>query len=192
MGKSMDKRAFLKTACGLGFCSCVPAVFGTGQSEPAQKNPETDKLREENWRLNWRLNHARNQLARLMELLEPELDPSVRKRILQELGRNCAKSLGWAEKYKGNPEGFFEQMKSHSGEQLAFDPTGKIITIVTRERDCDCPLVDSSKMPPGYCDCSIGWQKETYETILGKSVEVDLKESVLRGSKRCVFEVRIT
>jgi predicted hydrocarbon binding protein len=30
-----------------------------------------------------------------------------------------------------------------------------------------------------------------YETILGKSVTVVLKESVLRGSKRCVFEISI-
>jgi len=187
----MDKRSFLKTACGLGLCSCVPAVFGAGHSEPAQNNPETDKLREQNGRLNWRLNHARNQLARLMELLEPELDESVRKRILQELGRNCAKSLGWAEQYKGNPEGFFKHMKDRLGEQLAFDGSGKTITIVTRERDCDCPLVVSNRMPAYYCDCSIGWQKQTYETILGKSVEVELRESVLRGAKRCVFVVSL-
>ena len=32
---------------------------------------------------------------------------------------------------------------------------------------------------------------ETYETILGKPVEVTLKESALRGSTRCVFEIRV-
>jgi predicted hydrocarbon binding protein len=187
----MDKRSFLKTACGLGVCSCVPSLFGKGQTEPVQKNEEMDKLRDQNWRLEWRLNHAKNQLARLMELLEPELNDSVRSRILQELGRNCAKSLGWAEQYKGNPEGFFKHMKDRSGEQLDFDKSGKTITIVTRERNCDCPLVRDNRMPAFYCGCSIGWQKQTYETILGKSVEVELKESVLRGAKRCVFEVRV-
>jgi predicted hydrocarbon binding protein len=35
------------------------------------------------------------------------------------------------------------------------------------------------------------WQKYTYETILGKKVDVALKESVLRGSKRCVFRVHV-
>jgi predicted hydrocarbon binding protein len=187
----MDKRSFLKTACGLGLCSCLLPVMGNGQTGPVPNDPDTARLRDENWRLNWRLNHARNQLARLMELLEPELDESVRRRILQELGRNCAKSLGWAGRYKGNPEGFFKFMKDHSGEELAFDRSGKMITIVTRERDCDCPLVSGNRMPACYCDCSIGWQKESYETILGKPVEVELKESVLRGSKRCVFEVRL-
>lgn len=187
----MNKRDFLKTTCSLGLCSCAAAVFGMPQAEQTPSDPEKEKLKDQNWRLNWRLDLAKKQFASLMKMLEPELDPAACKQIMEELGRNCAKSLGWAGQYKGNPEGFFEHMKKHAGEQLEFDRSGKIIRIVTPERDCVCPLVDSSKMPGSYCDCSIGWQKETYETILGKQVEVTLTESVLRGFKRCVFEVRI-
>jgi predicted hydrocarbon binding protein len=108
-----------------------------------------------------------------------------------EMGRNCARSLGWAAKYKGNPEGFFEHMNKHSGESLSFDDARRTITIVTRERDCDCPIVNSSTTPGYYCDCSVGWQTETYETILGVPVTVEVKESVLRGSRRCVFVVTV-
>jgi hypothetical protein len=82
-------------------------------------------------------------------------------------------------------------MNGRSGERLAFDAPRRKITIVTRERNCDCPLVNDNRMPACYCDCSIGWQRHTYETILGKPVEAEVKESVLRGAKRCVFEVRL-
>jgi hypothetical protein len=41
-------------------------------------------------------------------------------------------------------------------------------------------------------NCSLGWQQHTWETLLQKKVSVDLKESVLRGGKRCVFEIHVS
>lgn len=46
--------------------------------------------------------------------------------------------------------------------------------------------------PKVVCNCSLGWQKRTWETVLGKKVDVELVESVLRGGKRCVFRVRVS
>jgi hypothetical protein len=37
----------------------------------------------------------------------------------------------------------------------------------------------------------LGWHQYAYETILGKKVTVKLKESIVRGGKRCVFEARV-
>jgi hypothetical protein len=45
--------------------------------------------------------------------------------------------------------------------------------------------------PPVVCNCSLGWHKGTWETVTGRKVRVSLKESVLRGGKRCVFEVQL-
>jgi len=87
------------------------------------------------------------------------------KSACQKLGRNCASSLGWAEKYKGNPQAFFEHMRQAQGETLSMDEKQRVIAVVTPERP--------------------------YETILGKPVEVALEESLLRGSKRRVFEIRV-
>jgi predicted hydrocarbon binding protein len=187
----MKKREFLKTCCGLGICSCAATLLPA--SDPAKtENVDSEEMKKNNVRLNWRLNHAKRQMSLLLCKIEPEISPQVRCAILEDMGRSCAKSLGWALKYKGNPEGFFEHMKKHSGENLTFDKERKKITIITRDRDCDCPIVDSAKTPGYYCNCSLGWQKETYETILGVPVSVEIKESVLRGAKRCVFEVTVT
>ncbi len=82
-------------------------------------------------------------------------------------------------------------MNEKASEQFDYDKDKGTITITTQERDCDCRMVNSKITPPIFCACSVGWQKHTYETILGKRVEVQVKESVLRGSKRCVFEVQV-
>jgi hypothetical protein len=45
--------------------------------------------------------------------------------------------------------------------------------------------------PPDFCNCTLGWQKEAYSAILGRPVEAELEESILRGGSRCVFRIRI-
>lgn len=186
----MKKREFLKNVCKLGACSCT-APFVIPDIINAQSQDDCEKAKEMNWRLEWRLNHSKKQFGMLLEKIEPQISLDERECILEDMGRNCARSLNWAEKYKGNPEGFFEYMFNHSGEKLSFSEDKKKITVITRERDCDCPIVDSSKTPAYFCSCSLGWQKETYEVILGKKVDVVLTESVLRGSNKCVFEIQI-
>jgi predicted hydrocarbon binding protein len=191
----MKRRELLNRACGMGMCSCAASVMFEDLSSGAQNDAaENKKLREVQKELNsckWWLEHGSKQLAKLWELLEQHLDDTKRREILEQLGRNCAKSLGWGEKYKGNPEGFFKFMNQKQGETFTYDKEKGLITVVTRERECDCKLVNSKLTPAYFCHCSMGWQKQMYETILGKSVETELKESVLQGSKRCVFQIRI-
>jgi predicted hydrocarbon binding protein len=165
--------------------------LGSGGQEDAAENKKFRELRTELKRCKWWLNHSSKQLARLWELLESHLDDTKRREISEQLGRNCAKSIGWGKKYKGNPEGFFKQMERSQGEKFEYDKANGIITVTTPERDCVCKLVNSKLTPAYFCHCSMGWQKHMYETILDKSVETELKESVLQGSKRCVFQIRI-
>ena len=195
----MERREFLTHTCGLGACACSAffllseqkAIAAEGNKGKNTQEKLGEDLHKELGKLRWWSGHAKNQITKLMELLQVHLDEKTRIEIMEQLGRNCAKSLGWAEKYRGNVEGFFRHMNNHNGETLTYDKEKGIITIVTRERDCDCRLVDSKKTPPYYCYCSAGWQKYTYETILGKSVDVKIKESVLFGQPRCVFEVTV-
>jgi len=194
----MNRRKMLKQACGLDLCACAgPALLSEAcqaadhptntAASTATATPPGDTLPK----LQWWLNHTQKQTARLWELLASRLDEKTRLEILEQLGRNCAANLKWAERYKGNPEGFFQFMNQKASEQITYDREKGVITVVTRERDCDCRMANSKITPPIFCACSLGWQKYTYETILGKPVDAEVKESVLRGSKRCVFEVRV-
>lgn len=187
----MDKRTFLKSSCQLGVCACASS-FGLAEIASASDDlDEATTLREKNRRLEWRLNLARRNLTTLLTEIEPLVDAKERSRIMRQMGRNCAKSLGWAAKYKGDPQGFFDHMKRTFGETISMDDKQRMISVVTPDRPCVCPLVGDPQPPNYYCDCSIGWQMETYETILGKKVEVTLKESAMRGSTKCVFEVKL-
>jgi len=187
----MDGKKAMKQTCGTGGCSCAASGI-TAQTvqagEAGQAAPDADRQIK---KLQWWQDHNRKQMAKLWTLLEAHLDEKTRLGIIEQLGRNCASMLGWAREFRGNPEGFFERMRQRQGEDVVFDKEKGTITITTPERDCVCGLVKNGVTPAYFCQCSIGWQKETYKTILGKKVEVELKESVLRGSKRCVFEVRI-
>ena len=154
-------------------------------------NIARQKAEEDYRRTNWWLEHSKRQNGMLWEQIGTHLGDAEQAIILEQLGRNCAGNLGWAEKYKGNPEGFFEFMYQHSGEVIVYDKEAGIITVTTKERECDCKLVDMKNIAPIYCNCSMGWQKYTYETILNKKVDVEVKESALRSSKRCVFVVTV-
>ena len=158
----------------------------------AAEEADTDDMGRQLHRLQWWQDHTKNQMARLWELLEPHLDEKTRDEVIEQLGRNCARRIGWADRYKGDLQGFFRHMKEYGKEDLVLDEARGVITVTSSERtDCTCGMVDKKITPPYFCHCSVGWQKETYETILGKKVDVRIAESVLRGGKRCVFEIRI-
>lgn len=97
-------------------------------------------------------------------------------------------------KYRGDVEGYAKIVRgSWSGDIITYDRERRVITMTTDERpDCFCPLNSvKAKTPAVVCNCSLGWQAHTWEKITGKKVRVDLKESVLRGGKRCTFEITI-
>lgn len=184
----MKRRDLLGKACGLGMCGCLTSVAcgeeSTPQAELKAKNKELN-------RVTWWLKHGKKQWAKLWETLPTCLDQNTCEKVIEELGRNCFKNIPWLQKYQGDPEGFFAKMNQKHGETFTYDKEQGRILVVTRERDCDCQFIDSKKTPPIACHCSVGWQKQAYETILGKKVDVTVKESVLRGSKRCVFEIQV-
>jgi predicted hydrocarbon binding protein len=192
MNDPVVRRQVLKQGCAMGLCACAGTALGA-QSEGGQEKKEAAPPvpPEEVAKLQWWMSHTQKQTARLWQLLETRLDEKTRVALLEELGRNCAASLDWARQYQGNIDGFIKYLDARIGEKAVYDKEKGTVTITTPERDCVCRMVNSKLTPPIFCACSMGWQKYTYEIILNKKVEVEVKESVLRGSKRCVFEVRI-
>ncbi len=152
---------------------------------------ENEELKDLNRRLTWRHEHARTLFRMFMESAVPFLDEDKRNEIFQAMGRHCSASLQWAERHIGDPVGFFASMKATMGEEISMSDDGKTITVVTPKRPCECPLMKGVSVGGYFCECSKGWQARTYETILGKPVEVSIKEAVFRGSDRCVFEIKV-
>jgi len=138
---------------------------------------------------------VKQRYGKLLEILSSRMDEKTLNETLHELGTYCS-SLGdeRIKKFRGDFDGFCKAIKqSLSGDIVTYDREKGVITMDSGERtDCFCPLIGRLyNTPKVACNCSLGWQQHTWETLLGKKVHVELKESVLRGGKRCLFEIRV-
>lgn len=177
----MNRRNFLKN-CACGVCSCAAVGPLVRLAEAADPKPAED----------WRLGFVQARYGKLLELLSSRMSEDQLEGTLQDLGRFCASGMELPAKHRGHIDDFIREFGERSGESVSFDRAKGVITVVGPERDgCFCPLVNARTCPKAVCACSLGWQAQVYETILGQPVAVTLKESVVRGGKRCTFEIRL-
>jgi predicted hydrocarbon binding protein len=176
----MNRKTFFRNACGMSVCSCLGAgLFSLDNVSAEEKNKE-----------DWKDGFVKYRFAKLIGILDSTLDENTKNQIIESLGKECSKS-GFAGGFKNNVEGFFNEIHKRWGENATYDKEKEMIRIETPERDCVCPLVESKMISNSICQCSIGWQKQTYHTIFGREVDARCIESVVRGGKRCVFEIKI-
>jgi predicted hydrocarbon binding protein len=167
-------------------CSFVGLALRAEDSAHAGQNvnPEIDELK-------WKLDFMRKRFAKLVGILSANLDESTRKKVFESMGRDCAKLfMDLTGKFKGNPEAFLEEIKKRWAKSAEYDEEAGRIRVVDKSNHCTCAFVDEQLTPPAFCDCTLGWQKETYAMILGQPVDAELEESILRGGKQCVFRIQ--
>jgi hypothetical protein len=128
----------------------------------------------------------------LMASLEAHVDPETRVAVMEGCGRGCARAtaLPAAAKNRGDLDGWLKTLARWIGPanvQAAADLGRAEITYPR----CLCHLVRQgpARLPDAYCDCSRGWLKELFETVLERPVEVTLWESIKRGGEACRFTV---
>lgn len=188
----MKRLEFLKS-CASGICSCTAWGLLSQESAPAQSgqaNPAADPEKDE---LKWKLNAAQVRFAKLLQILNQNLDETVKQKILQQLGAECSQSYQeLAAKYKGNLRGFLDYISTKWVEKAEYDEKAGIIRITDKAKQCTCPLVKPGAAPKDFCNCTLGWQKAIYSVVLGRPVEAEIEESILRGGARCVFRILIS
>jgi predicted hydrocarbon binding protein len=177
----MNRKQFLKdAACGV--CVSAAASLVPAADLAAAGQAKTD---------DWRLPFVKRRYAKLWEILSGRMDDTALEQTLHELGTYCS-SLGdeWIKKHHGDFESFRKSIQeSKSGDTVTYDRERNVMTMASDVRtECFCPL-NGENISPVICNCSLGWQQHTWETFLQRKVKVELKESVLRGGKRCVFEI---
>jgi len=178
----VDRQEFLKTVCGLGVCGCALNLLGTTTPLLAVDPPAEDQ----------RLAFVRYQIAKLLDIMAADATPETCAKILEKTGRECAKLGQLGASFKADPEGYFAAAKKNWGTDFTWDQEQGLVTVAVAEGDCGCPLVDKQRTPAVWCNCSVGYQKESFEAIFGRPVQVRLKESKLNGAKRCIFEVTLS
>ena len=178
----MDRKTFLKTVCGAGVCGCVASLVDPPEALAAIPEQVPDQ----------RLAFARYQVAKMIGFMATESNAPACAEILQNTGRECAKLGGLGARFKGDPERYFATARKNWGTDFQWDKEKGRITVTVAEGECSCPLVDNKRTLPFFCNCSVGYQKESFEHVFGRPVKASLKESKLGGSKRCVFEVTLS
>lgn len=174
--------------CASAACSFVALGALSPAAEAENGNPEADWYKD-------RLDQARVRFSKMVEVLDSALPTDSRKKIFESVGRECANQyseLTW-KKYRGNLKGFLESIQTKDGwvESVVFDERQGVITITDKQHTCTCPLVKQGTTPASQCDCTLGWQKETYSQIVGKPVHAVVLKSILRGDDRCVYQITI-
>jgi hypothetical protein len=178
----VDRKEFLKAACGLGVCGCALNLFGTTTPLLAAEAPAEDQ----------RLAFVRYQIAKMLGFMAADASAETCAGILEKTGRECAKLGQLGARFKADTEGYFAAARKNWGTDFTWDKERGVVTVAVAEGDCGCPLVDKQRTPAVWCNCSVGYQKESFEAIFGRPVQVCLKESKLSGAKRCVFEVTLS
>lgn len=180
----MDRKDFFKNICKYSACGCAGMVLLSPTNLLANDDTPEDKKED------WRIGFMQNRIAKLIEGMDGELDKETLRTLLENMGRHCAKEKSENNiKFKGDLNGYLKNIEKWV-EKTEHDEEKGIVKIVGKKYDsCFCPFVDSSKMPKEFCNCSKGWQKETYEAIIGKPVDVKIDTSVLWGGERCSFTI---
>lgn len=83
--------------------------------------------------------------------------------------------------------------------KIPFDPQG--FKTAKNQGDrlaayCHCPLVREAVrkrdfISSTFCLCGSGWYKSLWEGILGKSVQVEVIETVAEGGQKCCFAIHL-
>jgi hypothetical protein len=233
MDPAMDRKEFLAGLgkCCLGSCLCAAALgassafsadstgadstratpqsagqageedagkaAGDAQSEPPAGAPSRSQTRIE---------FAEKWVRRFFGVLDSNLDPATRKKIMLAAGRACF--LEWIEETGQEIKPTTLERMAAWAAKNATDGSmrveGNVIYyqymsaaetgLPSEEGACLCPLVETK--PAGlsgtYCFCSVGYVQQWYEMMLARPVEVELLESTLMGGKRCKFKVTVS
>lgn len=188
----MNRKDFLTKACSAGFCSCtVAAMFSStlnaesAEASKAEKNAEPPKE-------DWRIGFAQERYAVLLKALEQEGGAPALEKALHQVGGYCASKSEMLKANEGKPLEYMEAMRRSWNAKVDYDEKQGLVRIsFATEGTCPCPLVKTGLTPSSVCQCSVGMQQRAMSTVFKRPVKVELKESLLRGSNKCSFEVRL-
>ncbi|WDV47841.1 DUF6144 family protein [Clostridiaceae bacterium M8S5] len=133
-------------------------------------------------------------ISRLINVLDKRLDNKAISKALEHCGRMCLDpKLGEQAKTLMNElkdiDLVLEALNKQSiGGGNMYKENDVIYASYTQ---CYCPNVKhSNKLSATYCNCSVGWFKEFFETFLNSEIKVELKKSIIKGDSECKFIIK--
>jgi hypothetical protein len=133
------------------------------------------------------------QVINLLKFIEENFDESTKEKIFGRLGRECFYSRGldkWVNSFKSDLESFLDWVnsgKSRYWKKVEYDREKSTIKVISRKSPvCVCAYAQCPDPPKSLCNhCCRLFQKEIFETLLGKEVEVQVDSSTLLDGGSC-------
>jgi hypothetical protein len=217
--KTINRKEFIAALgkIGAGTCMCAAAsgmhaAFGgqtsgsktVSPASPAKTVAQTKPGEKTVERAAKRMEFGDGWVRRFFEAMDQTIDEPSRKKLMMANGKACYSAYAGPQKRQPGPDALqkFTEWIAQSGKEKGYSLDGKVITFefvgsaetgqASPEKICLCPMAEAQaagKISPTYCLCSVGYVKEMHERILGRPVEVELVDSVLRGGQRCKFKM---
>jgi len=200
----LKRKDFLAALGKTGACACAAAAGMrsalAGQSAATKPGEKTVE------RAAKRMEFADGWLPRFFETMDRTLDGAKRRDLMVANGRACFAAYAGPPEPKPEPVTFekFAAWIGDKGKDRGYAVEGRVITFefvgsaetgqASPKGICLCPLAEAQKagqLSPTYCLCSVGYVQEMHERTLGRPVEVELVDSVLRGGQRCRFRLTV-
>ena len=206
---------------GLGMCCCAAALGRLGGAQAgeaaSQGNPDAPDwipglerrmimgAESPPWR---RLDKAVEWIRDLMTNMDAMLDQQTRIALMQACGRACYnRAFGVASEVKATPEAAERYLRAleAGGYKVERNPDSILVQfswgtnhqnpqgLIIQDGYCMCPIVEPiiKDLSPTYCLCSSGYVREIFERSLGKSVKVEILETLQMGGSDCKFRIEI-
>jgi len=131
-----------------------------------------------------------------MDRLDAQVPEDIRMQVMEQCGRACIgrSTIERAKTARRSTKGLDEFLDRLNREHIGGGKLKRDGDIVYARYDrCYCGLVSATKEPisPTYCHCSRGWVLELFEQVFGKSVQVDLLQSIVQGAPFCQFAIHL-
>jgi predicted hydrocarbon binding protein len=148
------------------------------------------KINSQENQMSQKIKFMHNWISNLMKNMDQHMDEKEKIKLLEECGRACARIHAQKEamKFQGQLEGWLSTMKKWVGSENIRQEEDVVHVMYSK---CYCPLVQDAPplMSNTYCNCSRGWLKEVFDTVMENPVEVKLEDSIMKGGKQCRFSV---
>jgi hypothetical protein len=132
----------------------------------------------------------------LLNVLDNHLDAETKVTILRACASFHYRDARMEEivvQYRGNLSGFIQFLTEQWQWLVTYDPIQQTIRADENKSDCVYPLVQqgSQEISDTLCHCSAGFAMRMFSSVIEKSVEATVVQSVLRGDKSCVYLIQM-
>ena len=196
----LNRQEFLQKTC-VGLCACAAAVACPAADTVEMATVEVVAPVAPETPVAGRMQFAQKWVKQFFDVLDANVDEATRTRLMEANGKACYLASHKAASMPIPLPDMVQRLQSSVGPENCRREGNVVYFNYVKNRNrlriadgyCLCPLVE--KGPEGlsgtYCQCSVGYVREMFESTTRRKAQVELLESLKRGGKACRFKITV-